>query len=366
MTQKTRRGKQLKPQRIRKGDREILDSWVRRPTSAQRFAFRARIVIMSEEGKSVTEVAKELGSTRMTVGKWRERYRKEGLGGLHDEPRPGRPRTVVDNKLDEIMAKTLETKPQNRTQWSTRTLASECGVSHSSVHRVWRAFGLQSHTESTFKLSTDPYFVDKVQDIVGLYLSPPQNAIVLCVDEKSQIQALDRTQPLLPKGLGYAESRTHDYERHGTTNLFAAFNTLTGEVIARCHAYHRHQEFLKFLKDVKDQLADDQEVHLVMDNYGTHKAPKVNAWLARQKKWHIHFTPTSASWLNQVERFFAKITSDSIRRGTFPSVASLERAIHQYIDNHNENPKPFVWKATAEEIFAKLERLCKRINNTGH
>jgi len=323
---------------------------------------------MSEEGKSVTEVARALGSTRMTVGKWRRRYLEKGIDGLHDEPRPGAPRTVLDNKLDEVLAKTLETKPRAGTHWSTRTLAKECGISHSSVHRIWRVFGLQTNrdSESTFKISTDPYFVDKVKDIVGLYLSPPQNAILLCVDEKSQVQALNRTQPLLPKGMGYPEQRTHDYERNGTTSLFAAFNTLTGEVIARCHRRHRHQEFLKFLKHVEMQVPDDAEVHLVMDNYGTHKSPKVSAWLARQSTWHLHFTPTSASWMNQVERFFAKITVDMIRRGTFPSVQSLERAIYEYIDEHNKDPKPFVWKATAEDIFAKLERLCQRINNTGH
>ena len=359
-----KQGRRLEPIVINGRDREILESWTRRPTTAQRLAFRARVVLLSGEGKSISEIAVTTNSTRMTVTKWRKRYLVNGLEGLHDEPRPGQPRKVTDQKLDEILAKTLESKPSDKTHWSTRSLAAECGVSHTMVHRIWRTFGLKPHIESTFKLSTDPYFVDKVTDITGLYLSPPQNAIVLCVDEKTQVQALDRTQPLLPLGFGYPEKRTHDYERNGTTSLFAAFNSLTGEVIARCHRRHRQQEFLKFLKYIESQVPKAVDVHLVMDNYGTHKTPTINAWLARRKNWHIHFTPTSASWMNQVERFFAKITDERIRRGTFTSVRSLEKAIYEYIENHNKNPKPFVWTATADEIFVKIERLCKRIKNT--
>lgn len=365
MQKKRRKGRKLEPIFVPEPEREFLKSWINRPTTAQRLAFRARIVLLSEEGKSISEIAMAINSTRMTVGKWRKRYLKKGIDGLHDEPRPGQPRKVTDWKLDEIMAKTLESKPKNCTHWSTRKLASECGVSHTMVHRIWRTFGLQPHREETFKLSADPYFVDKVKDITGLYLSPPQNAIVLCVDEKSQVQALNRTQPLLPLGLGYTERRTHDYERSGTTSLFAAFNTLTGEVIGRCHRHHRHQEFLKFLKHIESQIpGDGLEIHLVMDNYGTHKTSAINAWFARHENWHIHFTPTSASWMNQVERFFSKITDERIRRGSFPSVASLEKAIYEYINAHNKNPKPFIWAATAEDIFSKIERLCKRIKKT--
>jgi putative transposase len=242
----------------------------------------------------------------------------------------------------------------------------ECGISRETVRRVWRAFGLKPHRQGTFKLSTDPYFIEKVRDIAGLYLSPPQNAIVLCVDEKSQVQALDRTQPLLPQGLGYIEQRTHDYERHGTTTLFAALNAVTGEVVGRCHRRHRHQEFLGFLKAIDAVMPEDVDLHLVMDNYGTHKTPKVRAWLARQPHWHIHFTPTSASWLNLVERFFSRITTDRIRRGSFSSVPSLEKAIYQYLDDHNQDPKPFVWTATADEILGKVERLCQRISVARH
>ena len=358
---KKHRGRQLEAVVIRNPDREILESWLQRPTTAQRLAFRAKVIFLSAEGKSISEITDKLDSTRVTVTKWRRRYLEKGIDGLHDEARPGQPRTIEDKKVIELLNKTLESQPENRTHWSTRTLAKECGVSHASVHKVWQVFGLKPHRQETFKLSTDPYFVEKVKDIIGLYMSPPQNAVVFCVDEKSQVQALDRTQPLLPQGLGYIEQRTHDYERHGTTSLFAAFNILTGKVIARCHRQHRHQGFLRFLKCIEKEVPEDVEVHLVMDNYATHKTPKVNAWLARRKNWHIHFTPTSASWMNQVERFFAKITMDRIRRGTFQSVKSLEKAIDEYIDNYNKDPKPFIWTATPEEIFEKTKRLCKRI-----
>jgi transposase len=330
-------------------------------------ADRARIVLRAADGASNQRIAEEMGLTYQTVGKWRRRFTERGVNGLHDEPRPGQPRTVNEDKFDEILSKTLESMPKNKTHWSTRSMAAHTGVSRETVRRLWNLCGLKPHRQDTFKLSTDPYFVEKVKDIVGLYMSPPQNAVVLCVDEKSQVQALDRTQPLLPHAPGYPEQRTHDYERHGTTSLFAALNVLTGEVIGRCHRQHRHQEFLKFLKHVHSVLPDDEgiQVHVIMDNYGTHKTPKVAAWLA-QRNWHIHFTPTSASWLNEVERFFAKITVERIRRGTFTSVRSLEKAIHDYVTAHNLSPRPFAWTATAEEIFAKLGRLCKRTTVSGH
>lgn len=361
------RGKKAIPIVVDKDDRAVLEAWTRRPTTARRLFQRAQIVLRAAEGANNKHIASELGLTYQTVGKWRKRFAEQGIQGLHDEPRPGKPRTVDEDKFDEILSKTLEGKPEDRTHWSTRTMAAATGVSRETVRKLWNLCGLKPHRQDTFKLSTDPYFVEKVKDIVGIYLSPPRNAIVLCVDEKSQVQALDRTQPLLPQAPGYPEQRTHDYERHGTTSLFAALNILTGEVIGRCHRQHRQQEFLKFLKHVANALPEDNEleVHLIMDNYGTHKTPKVTAWLA-QRNWHIHFTPTSASWLNQVERFFAKITVERIRRGTFKSVRSLEKAIYDYLENHNRDPRPFVWTATADEIFHKLGRLCQRINVSEH
>jgi len=361
------RGKKAVPVVISNADRPVLEAWTRRPTTARRLVERARIVLRAAEGAPNQQIAEEVGITYQTVGKWRKRFAERGVDGLHDEPRPGQPRTIGEDKFDEILSKTLESTPKHRTHWSTRTMAKETGVSRETVRRLWNLCGLRPHRQDTFKLSTDPYFVEKVKDIVGLYLSPPQNAIVLCVDEKSQVQALDRTQPLLPQAPGYPEQRTHDYERHGTTSLFAALNILTGEVVGRCHRQHRQQQFLRFLKHVHSTLPDDDEleVHVVMDNYGTHKTPKVTAWLA-QRNWHIHFTPTSASWLNQVERFFSKITVDRIRRGTFTSVPSLETAIYDYLEHHNLDPRPFAWTASAEAIFAKLGRLCQRINVPEH
>jgi len=361
------RGKKAIPVQINDSDRPVLEAWVRRPTTARRLAQRGEIVLAAAAGKTNGEIAGRLRLTYQTVGKWRRRYHERGLDGLQDEPRPGPPRTVTEDKFDEIIAKTLETMPQNRTHWTTRAMAEATGVSRETVRRLWHLCNLKPHRQDTFKLSMDPYFVEKVKDIAGLYLSPPQNAIVLSVDEKSQVQALDRTQPLLPPAPGYVEQRTSDYARHGTTTLFAALNTLNGVVISRCHRHHRQQEFLQFLQQIERTLAAGpaQEVHLIMDNYGTHKTPKVTAWLA-QRRWHLHFTPTSASWLNQVERFFAKITTERIRRGTFRSVQCLERAINDYIADHNQHPRAFAWTATAEEIFGKLGRLCQRITVSGH
>lgn len=339
----------------------------RRPKTAQRLALRSKIVLKAAEGLPNQEIAQRLGVTGATVGKWRERYRVRGMEGLSDDPRPGAPRKITDEKVEEAVTQTLESLPPAATHWSTRLLAKRVGLSQSAVVRIWHSFGLQPHRSETFKLSTDPYLVEKVRDIVGLYLNPPEHAIVLCVDEKSQAQALERTQPILPLRPGLPEQRTSDYERHGTTSLFAALDIATGKVIGKCHRRHRHQEFLKFMELVDSTLPPDVgEVHLVLDNYGTHKTPKVVRWFARHPRYHLHFTPTSGSWVNQVERWFGEITEKRIRRGSFPSVQSLEKAIQEYLDNHNVKPNPFVWTADADLILGKIQRLCERISNSGH
>ena len=328
---------------------------------------RAQIVLMAADGKSNSDIAERLSISKPSVGKWRTRYLKSGIQGLHDELRPGRPRTITDEKVALLVRKTLNTKPKNGTQWSVRTLANEArGISFKTVNRIWHAFGLQPHRQRHFKLSTDPFFVGKVRDIVGLYLNPPDKAVVLCVDEKTQIQALDRTQPMLPMGLGYVEGVTHDYERHGTTTLFAALDIANGKVISNCKRRHRHQEYLSFIKQVDENVPEDLDVHVVVDNYGTHKHPKVKRWLATHPRWHVHYTPTSASWLNQVEIWFNQITQRAIRRGTFKSVKELIRKIEDYIRHHNSKSHPFVWTATADSILGKIERLCQRISDTRH
>jgi transposase len=344
-------------------ERAKLQSWAKRPTSAQRLALRARIVLACAEGADNKAVAKTLRITPHTVGKWRARFLANRLDGLTDEPRPGAPRTLSDAKVEEVITRTLESKPDNATHWSTRGMAERTGLSQSAIVRIWHAFGLQPHRSETFKLSTDPFFVEKVRDVVGLYLSPPERAIVLSVDEKSQVQALDRTQPLLPLGPGQAERHTHDYVRNGTTSLFAALDVATGKVIGKCYRRHRQQEFVRFLEEI-DAAVPVQEgvtIHLIMDNYGTHKTPRVKRWLLRHPRYVVHFTPTSASWLNQVERFFAEITEKQIRRGAFRSVAALEAAIKDYLEKHNQDPKPFLWTATAELIFKKIEKTCETV-----
>jgi transposase len=361
-----RTGRPKKALMVTQADRDLLERWTRRATTAQHLALRARIVLACAEGQSNTVAAETLNTTGHTVGKWRERFRRLGVDGLTDEPRPGAPRTITDAQVEAVVVKTLETKPENASHWSLRGMAKEVHISRDSVMRIWHAFGLKPHRETTFKLSKDPFFIEKVRDIVGLYLNPPDRAIVLAVDEKSQIQALDRTQPLLPMSPGYPERKSHDYVRHGTTSLFAALDVATGEVIGQCHRQHRHQEFLCFLKAVEANVPTDLEVHLVMDNYGTHKTPRIQHWLARRPHWHIHFTPTSASWLNLVERFFAQITERRIRRGAFTSVRELEQAIDDYLCTHNQHPKPFVWTKTADEIFRKITRLCEGICLSGH
>lgn len=327
---------------------------------------RAQIVLMSAKGINNTVIAKKLRLSNPTVGIWRQRYLQHGLQGLHDELKPGRPRTISDERIATLVRKTLETKPVNGTHWTVRTMANVTRVSHMTVQRVWHAFGFQPHRERSFKLSTDPFFVEKLRDIVGLYLSPPQNAVVLCVDEKSQIQALERSQPMLPLGLGYVEGVTHDYLRHGTTTLFAALDIANGTVLADCKQHHRHQEYLGFLKMIEMNVPKNLDIHIVVDNYATHNHQSVKRWLTLHSRCHVHFTPTYSTWLNQVEIFFNIITQKAIRRGTFKSVKELKLKIQQFIDHYNKHPKPFQWTATADSILAKLERLCKGISGTRH
>jgi transposase len=358
----------LKPLTVTDDERAKLEAWVRRPRTAQRLALRSRIVLAAAAGQSNTAIAADLRVTLPTVGKWRQRFLDRRLDGLTDEPRPGPPRTVTDAHVEDVVTRTLESKPPNATHWSTRGMAKATGLSQTAISRIWRAFGLQPHRADTFKLSTDPYFVEKVRDVVGLYLEPPDRAVVLSVDEKSGTQALDRTQPVLPMTPGQAERGTHDYVRHGTTSLFAALDVATGRVIGRCHRRHRHQEFVKFLDEIDAAVPaeDGVTIHLVMDNYATHKTPAVKRWLARHPRFVVHFTPTSASWINQVERFFAEITERRIRRGVFKSVRALEQAIEAYLAEHNANPKPFKWTATADLILRKVEDACKRTLNSAH
>jgi putative transposase len=327
---------------------------------------RARVILMAAEGIQNIDIASEVGMTRETVGKWRKRYSEYGIQGLHDELRPGRPRTISDERIAELLNKTLETKPKNGTHWSCRNIAKETGVSKATVQRIWSAFMVQPHRQRHFKLSNDPFFVEKVRDIVGLYLNPPDKAMVLCVDEKSQCQALERTQPLLPMGLGYVEGVTHDYIRHGTTTLFAALDIANGQVLTQCKQRHRHQEFLQFLRHIDSNVPDELDVHLIVDNYATHKHVKVKAWLAKRPRFQIHFTPNYCSWLNQVERWFGIITQRAIRRGSFRSVKELVEKIEIFASNYNKNSKPFMWTATADSIFSKLKRLCEAISESAH
>lgn len=328
---------------------------------------RAKMVLHCERAPSNQRVAEQLGTHPVTVGKWRRRFITRRLAGLHDDLRPGKPRSIEDAAIAELLNTTLHRKPTDgATHWSVRALSAETEISKSSVHRLLQTFSLKPHRTEGFKLSTDPFFIEKLRDVVGLYLSPPDNAIVLSVDEKSQVQALDRTQPLLPLGFGYVEGVTHDYVRHGTTTLFAALNTLDGSVISQCKPRHRHQEFLAFLRHIERAVPADLDVHLILDNYGTHKHAKVKAWLAARPRWQVHFVPTYSSWLNMVERFFALITDKAIRRGSFASVRELIRKIDHFVSHYNQSCRPFVWTATADSILAKLRRLCERISGTAH
>jgi transposase len=361
-----RRGRVLPQLVLNVEENNQLIEWTRRHKTSQALATRARIILGCASGASNSEVACNLRLTKQTVGKWRSRFIARHLDGLLDEPRPGAPRTIDDARIEELIAITLNSLPSDATHWSTRSLAKKLGLSQTTVGKVWRAFGLQPHRTETFKLSTDPLFIDKVRDIVGLYLNPPVKAMVLCVDEKSQIQALDRTQPILPLAPGVAERRTHDYMRHGTTTLFAALDLASGRVIGELHRRHRATEFLKFLRTIDANVPETLDLHLIMDNYGTHKTPAVKAWLARHPRVHVHFTPTSASWLNQVERWFALLSQKQIKRGTHRSTFQLEQAIRNYLTIYNTSPTPFLWTKTADEILASLARFCKRISDSVH
>lgn len=359
-------GRATKPLQVTRDEKEKLTLLARRPKTSQAMSMRARIVLGCDAGSSNDAVARKLQITAATVCKWRERFRLKRLEGLLDEPRPGAPRSIQDTQVEEVITRTLESMPENGTHWSTRLMAQKTGLSQTAIVRIWRAFGLQPHRVENFKFSKDPQFVEKVRDIVGLYLNPPDRAIVLCVDEKSQVQALNRTQPILPLAPGVPARQSHDYERHGVTSLFAAMDVASGVTISNCYRRHRHQEFLQFLKDIEASLPGAFDVHLVMDNYGTHKVAKVRAWLARHPRYHVHFTPTGASWLNLVERLFAEVTERCVRRGSHTAVPALEKAMLDYLDQRNRDPKPFVWTAPADLILGKVERLSKRISDSGH
>jgi transposase len=359
-------GRPTKPLNVTPEEEEKLSMLARRPKSAQAMALRARIVLGCSAGLSNAEVAKRLRVTGATVCKWRERFRGQRLEGLLDEPRPGAPRSITDAQVEEVVTKTLESMPTNSTHWSTRLMAQKTGLSQTAIVRIWRAFGLQPHRVENFKFSKDPQFVEKVRDIVGLYLNPPDRAIVLCVDEKSQVQALNRTQPILPLAPGVPARQSHDYERHGVTSLFAALDVASGVTISSCYRRHRHQEFLRFLQDIDASLPAGFDVHLVMDNYGTHKVKKVRTWLLRRSRYQVHFTPTGASWLNLVERLFAEVTERCVRRGSHTAVRALEKAMLDYLDRRNKDPKPFIWHADADLILGKVTRLSKRISDSGH
>ena len=334
-----------------------LQAWARGRRFAARLVERSRIVLLAAEGKQDVEIAALLSIPRQKAARWRKRFLARGLAGLEkDAPRAGRARAITPRKAREIVAKTIQTLPANATHWSTRAMAQAAGISEASVRRIWKAHGLKPHRVATFKLSNDPQFVEKLEDIVGLYLNPPEHAVVLSLDEKSQIQALDRSQPGLPLKKGRLQTMTHDYKRHGTTTLFAALNVLNGKVIGTCMDKHRHQEWLRFLRLIDRQTVAGQPVHLIVDNYATHKHPKVQRWLARHKRFQVHFTPTSASWLNMIERFFRDLTANRVRRGVFRSVAELQDAIDAYIQQHNQQPKPFVWTAKASDILEKVKR----------
>ena len=347
-------------------EREQLTAWSRSRSLPKGLVDRVQIVLLSADGETNKAIAARLGVSQPTVGKWRRRYLERGIPGLRDDLRPGRPRSIEDERIATLLTDTLTKKPEGETHWSCRTMAAAAGVSKSTVHRIWQAVRLQPHRYEYFKLSTDPFFVEKVRDIVGLYLHPPTHAIVLCVDEKSQCQALERTQPILPLGLGYLEGYTHDYRRHGTTNLFAALDIATGQVLAQCKPHHRHEEFLQFLRHIDANVPSDLDVHLIADNYATHKHPKVRLWLAQHPRYHLHFTPTYASWLNQVEIWFGLISRKAIRRGSFNSPKALIQKIDAFVKAYNATSKPFVWTATADSILEKLGRLCETISGTNY
>ena len=347
-------------------ERDQLQRWARRRTSSQALALRSRIVLGCAAGLSNKDVAAREGVSQPTVGKWRARFVELRLDGLGDDPRPGRPPSITAEQVEDVVVSTLESTPANATHWSRVKMAQRSGLSPSSIGRIWRAFELKPHRAETFKLSNDPLFVDKVFDVVGLYLNPPEAAVVLCVDEKSQVQALARSQPAFPMMPGMPERRTHDYVRHGTTSLFAAFNTADGTVISSMHRRHRTIEFRKFLTKIDTEVPAELDVHLVCDNYGTHKSPAIRTWLAAHPRFHVHYTPTYSSWLNQVERWFAYLTDDLLRRSDHRSVQALEKDIRTWVTAWNTNPRPFIWIKTAQQILDSLGRLLKRTNGAGH
>jgi transposase len=347
-------------------EREMLEAWTRRRTTAAALSLRSRIVLACAGGASNTEIAARLGVHRNTVSLWRRRFLEFRLDGLLDEPRPGQPRKITDAQVDEVITKTLESAPKNATHWSTRSMASQTGLSQTAVSRIWRAFGLQPHRQDTWKLSKDPLFVEKVRDVVGLYLNPPERAVVLCVDEKSQIQALDRTAPILPMRPGLPERATHDYKRHGTSSLYAALDLTTGKVIGRLHSRHRAIEFKKFLQTLDNEVPADLDVHLVLDNASTHKTPVIKRWLVAHPRFVLHFTPTSSSWLNLVERWFGELTTKKLKRSAHRSVPALNTDIKQWIETWNDDPKPYVWTKTADQILESITRYCTTITDSAH
>jgi len=354
-----RRGRRLVSLELSEEERETLERFVRRRKTAQQLATRSRVVLLCAEGHSNREVAAKVGVHETTVCKWRRRFMEKRLDGLLDEPRPGAPRKISDKTVERIVTTTLESTPRGATHWSSRELAKQIGVSQSTVSRVWRAFNLQPHRVKSFRLSNDPLFIDKVRDIVGLYMNPPTHAVVLCVDEKSQIQALERSQPLLPMRPGQPERKTHDYLRHGTTTLFAALDVATGHVLGKCYPRHRSLEFRRFLKQIDESVPADLDVHLILDNYATHKTPAVQRWLAKRPRFHVHYTPTYSSWINLVERWFALLSERKIKRASHRSTRELERDIRDFLEHNNEHPKPFIWTKSADQILASIKRFCQ-------
>src|SRR5215469_923398 len=359
------RGPKAVEMRLSDEESMTLRAWARRPKTGQALAMRSRIVLACAEGNSNSHVADDLGVSRPTVTKWRNRFAAMRLQGLLDEPRPGRPRLVTDEKVEAVISKTLEERPQDATHWSTRSMGKAMGMSQTSISRIWRAFGLQPHREETFKLSTDPLFIEKLRDVVGVYLNPPQAAVVFCVDEKSQIQAIDRTQPAFPILPGTPARRSHDYIRHGTTSLFAALDIATGKVIGQTHGRHRNEEFRRFLNVIDREVPEHLDVHLILDNYSTHKTEEVQRWQVRHPRFYFHFIPTHASWLNLVERWFAELTNKWLRRSAHRSVAELEAALATWLATWNANPRPFIWTKTADQILSTIAAYCQRINDSG-